>query len=247
MASIPKRVIDRFIKQTPKFQRVIKNASDRDVNEADTVKIVADILSEVFGFDRYREITSEYAIRNTYCDLAVKINDNVKYLIEVKSISIELKEAHLRQAINYGANEGIQWVILTNGLVWQVYNIRLKQSIVSNKILELNFLDLNPRKKEDQEQLFLLAKEGLSKDVISEYHERVKCVNRFVISSILLNKFGLDLIKRELRRLSPGLKIENSEIESILNNDIIKRNVIEDDEFIEAQKKVKRSVTKHTK
>ena len=247
MASIPKRVIDRFIKQTPKFQRVIKNASDRDVNEADTVTIIADILSEVFGFDRYREITSEYAIRNTYCDLAVKINDNVKYLIEVKSISIDLKEAHLRQAINYGANEGIQWVILTNGLIWQVYNIRLKQSIVSSKILELNFLDLNSRKKEDQEKLFLLAKEGLSKDVISEYHERVKCVNRFVISSILLNKFGLDLIKRELRRLSPGLKIENSEIESILNNDIIKRNVIEDDEFSEAQKKVKRSVTKHTK
>ena len=55
------------------------------------------------------------------------------------------------------------------------------------------------------------------------------------------------MIKRELRRLSPGLKIENSEIESILNNDIIKRNVIEDDDFSEAQKKVKRSVTKHTK
>ena len=223
MASIPKKVSERFIRQTPKFQRIIRHASNRDVNEADTVKIVADILSEVFGFDRYTEITSEYAIRSTYCDLAVKINDDVKYLIEVKSISIDLKEAHLRQAINYGANEGIQWVILTNGLIWQVYNIRLKKSIVSNKIFEFNFLDLNPRKQEDRDQLFLLAKEGLSKDVISDYHERVKCVNRFVISPIILNKFGLDLIKRELRRLSPGLKIDNSEIESILNNDIIKR------------------------
>ena len=87
----------------------------------------------------------------------------------------------------------------------------------------------------------------MSKDVIADYHERVKCVNRFVISSIIVNKFGLELVKRELRRLSPGLKIENSEIESILKNDIIKRNVIEDDDFIEAQKKVKRSVTKHTK
>ena len=51
MAAIPKKVSEKFIKQTPRFQRVIKQASDRDVNEADTVKIVADMLAEVFGFD----------------------------------------------------------------------------------------------------------------------------------------------------------------------------------------------------
>ena len=68
-----------------------------------------------------------------------------------------------RQAVNYGANEGIQWVILTNGLIWQIYNIRLKKTIVFDKILEFNFFDLNSRKQEDRDQLFLLAKEGLSK------------------------------------------------------------------------------------
>ena len=80
MVAIPKKVSERFIKKTNKFQKVLKNASDRDVNEADTVTIISDILYEVFGFDKYSEITSEFAIRGTYCDLAVKIKDDVKYL-----------------------------------------------------------------------------------------------------------------------------------------------------------------------
>ena len=111
-------------------------------------------------------------------DLAVKIEDEVKYLIEVKSISTDLKEPHLKQAVNYGAHEGIKWVVLTNGFIWQVYNIQLKKTIQHDKIFEINFNEISHRKKEDQELLFLLAKEGISKDVMSEYQEKVKAVNQ---------------------------------------------------------------------
>ena len=51
MVSVPKRVSDRLAKQVPSFQRVLKNAKDRDVNEADTMTIVTDMLSQVFGFN----------------------------------------------------------------------------------------------------------------------------------------------------------------------------------------------------
>jgi len=117
MATIPKKVTERFSKHIPRFQKILNKAYNKDINEADTVSIVSDILSDIMGFDRYDEITSEYVIRNTYCDLAVKIDDEVKYLIEVKSISTDLKDAHIRQAINYAANEGIKWVVLTNGYI----------------------------------------------------------------------------------------------------------------------------------
>ena len=140
MATIPKKVVERFTKQIPRFQRILNKAYDKDINEADTVTVVTDILSDIFGFDRFEEITREYAIRNTYCDLAVKTDDEVNYLIEVKSISTDLKEAYLKQAINYGANEGINWVVLTNGYTWQIYNIQLKNSIQYDKVFEINFL-----------------------------------------------------------------------------------------------------------
>lgn len=240
MTSIPKRVIERFNKQIPKFKRILNRAYDKDINEADTVTIVKDILCDVFGYDRYDEITSEYAIRNTYCDLAVKIDEEINYLIEVKSISTDLKDSHLRQAINYGANEGVKWIILTNGLIWQVYNIQLKNSVEHEKVLEINFNEISPRKKETQELLFTLSKEGVTKDVISEYQEKINVVNRYIISALILNGPIIDVLRRELRKFSPGIKVEKEEIENIIRNEIFKRNVLEDEKAIAAQKRVRR-------
>ncbi len=247
MTNIPKKVIDRLIKQTSRFQRILRKASDSDVNEADTVIIISDMLSDVFGFDKYTEVTREYAIRNTYCDLAVKVDDDIKYLIEVKSISIDLKENHLRQAVDYGAHEGIQWVVLTNGLIWQVYSIVLKKTVEYEKVFELDFLNINARKSQDQGLLFLLAKEGLRKDVIADYHERIQSLNRNVISAIILSEPSLSLIRRELRRLTPGLRVELPEIESILRNETLKRNILDAENFADAQKRVKRIQTKSSK
>jgi hypothetical protein len=34
MYNIPKKVIDRFVKAVPRFQKVLKLAKDRDVNES---------------------------------------------------------------------------------------------------------------------------------------------------------------------------------------------------------------------
>ena len=71
MAKIPKKVSDRISKKVPVYQKVLENALTRDVNESDTVTIITDILSDVFGFDKYTEITSEQQIRGTFCDLAI--------------------------------------------------------------------------------------------------------------------------------------------------------------------------------
>lgn len=242
MTSIPKKVIERFSKQIPRYKRILGKAVDKDINESDTVTIISDMLCDIFGYDKYEEITSEYAIRNTYCDLAIKVDEVVNYLIEVKSISTELKEPHLRQAINYGANEGIKWVILTNGYIWQVYNIQLKQSIQHEKVFEINFEELSARKNEDQNLLFLLAKEGLSKDVISDYQEKVNAVNKYVIGALMVNSPVIDCMKRELRKMNPGIKVEIPEIEDILKNEVIKRNIIEDDKASEALKRVKKYI-----
>ena len=247
MATIPKKVVERFNKQVPRFKRILDKAYDRDINESDTVTIVTDILCEVFGYDRYDEITSEYAIRNTFCDLAVKIDDEVSYLIEVKSISTDLRENHLRQAVNYGANEGIKWVILTNGILWQVYNIQLKKSVQHDKVFEINFKEISPRKKEVQELLYTLAKEGVTKDVISEYQEKVNAVNRYVISALLMHGPVVDCLRRELRKFSPGIRVETEEIIDIIKNDVLKRNVIEDEKALQAQKKVKRYISQRQK
>lgn len=38
---------------------IVEQQKSRDVSEADTVTIVKDLLSEVFGYDKYAELTGE--------------------------------------------------------------------------------------------------------------------------------------------------------------------------------------------
>jgi len=74
MTSLPKKVKERFSKTVSKFQKVLQIAKDKDISESDTVAIVGDIFAEVLGYDKYLELTSEFAIRRTFCDLAVKVS-----------------------------------------------------------------------------------------------------------------------------------------------------------------------------
>jgi len=52
MSNIPKKVLERFSKNVPRYQKVLQIAKDRDVNESDTVSVLNDMLGDVFGYDR---------------------------------------------------------------------------------------------------------------------------------------------------------------------------------------------------
>ena len=77
MVSIPKRVQDRLVEGLKKYQTIVEGKKAADVGEADTVILVTAILSEVLGYDKFTEITSEFAIRSTFCDLAIKIDNRL--------------------------------------------------------------------------------------------------------------------------------------------------------------------------
>ena len=110
MPTVPTRVYDRLVSSLKRFQPILTAAKARDAGEADTSTIVKDALAEVFGYDKYTEITSEYLIKGTYCDLAIKLDGKLVVLIEVKAIGLELKDSHAKQAVDYAANQGVEWV-----------------------------------------------------------------------------------------------------------------------------------------
>lgn len=240
MASVPKKVADRLTKQLGNYQRVLSGAKDRDVNESDTVTIITDMLADLFGFDKYTEVTSEQAIRGTFCDLAVKLDGTVKYLIEVKAIGLTLKETHLRQAVNYGANQGIPWVVLTNGVNWEIYRIRFERPIDHEHVCSINLLELNPRRTEELERLYLLCREGLAKAAIEEFHAHAQTVNRFVVAALVQSDAVLGVMRRELKRMAPDAKVTVEEIRALLP-DVLKRDVIECDSAKDAERRVRKA------
>ncbi len=241
---ISKRVAERLARTIPRFQQVLKIAKDRDINEADTVSVIKDMLAEVFGYDKYLDVTSEFAIRGTYCDLAIKIDNKVEFLLEAKAIGLELKDSHLRQAIDYGANNGVQWIALTNGDCWQIHKIRFEQPISADLVCNFCFSELDPKNEEHQEKLFLLCKEGLAKAAREEYHEKILTVNRFTIGALILSDEIVGAIRRELRKISDGVLVNPEEINKVLMNEVLKRDIIEGDDAIKAQTRVRRFYAK---
>jgi predicted type IV restriction endonuclease len=238
MASIPKKAVDRFLKAVPKFQKVLQIAKDRDINESDTVSVLNDILAEVFGYDKYLEVTSEFMIRGTYCDLALKVEDKIQFLVEAKAIGIDLKEAHIKQTVDYGANHGVQWVVLTNGITWRVYRIRFEQPINHDLVCSFDFTALNARDDKDQELLFTLAKEGLDRSAREQFYDKVQSINRYVVGSLILSEPVLAIIRRELKKLSDGVRIEVDEVEEIVRIEVLKREVVEGELAEAAQARV---------
>jgi type I restriction and modification enzyme subunit R-like protein len=244
MTSAPKKVAERLVTGIKRFQPILASAKARDVGEADTVTIVKDMLADVFGYDKYSEVTSEYAIRGTYCDLATKIDGTLQALIEVKAIGLELKDAHVKQAVDYAANQGVDWVLLTNGICWRVYHIVFAKPIDQELVVDIDFCALNSRSENDIDLLYLWCKEGWVRSVLGEYHTQKQALSRFFLGAMILTDPVLDIIRRELRRVSPEVRIDTAEIKAVLTNEVIKREVQEGDKADEARKKITRAQNK---
>jgi hypothetical protein len=201
--------------------------------------IITDMLQDVFGYDKYSEITAEYSIRGTFCDLATKIDGTLQTLIEVKAIGLDLKDNHVKQAVDYAANQGVDWVILTNGVTWRIYKVHFGKPIEQELVVEFDFCQLNPRADKDLELVYLLCKEAWLKSVLGDFHVQRQALSRFFLGSMLLSRPVLEVIRRELRRVSPDVRIDIEDIERVLGSEVIKREVMEGEKAEEARRKIR--------
>lgn len=241
--TIPAKVSERLSSGLKRFAPILAAAKSRDVNESDTSMIVTDMLADIYGYDKYSEVTRELAIRGTYCDLATRIDGKFQMLIEVKAIGLELKEAHAKQAVDYAANQGVEWVALTNGAIWKVFRVIFAKPIDTELVLDIDLLTLNPKNGGDLESLFLLTRESMLKSGLYAYHDHLQATNKFYLAAVVLSDPVLDTIRRELRRVSDA-KVELDELREALKLEVIKREVIEGDKADGARKKVSKAAGK---
>ena len=240
MVSIPVKWARRISEQLKRYQLSVKRLKDQDANEADTVILVADILSDLFGYDKRDNLTTEYAVRGRFVDIALVEDRKPFAFIEVKAVGTDLKEQHLRQVVDYAANHGVEWVILTNSNIWQVYKVIFGQPIESELVESFKLLALNPRSKEDVARLYALSIDGFKRGVLKDQHKQKQIVNRFVIGGILRMPPALQLVRKELRKLDPTLKITEQDILQVLEKEVLKRELLEDPQAKVAQKVLQR-------
>lgn len=231
---ISKKVAERITTQLKKYQAILAEAKNRDISESDTVVIIADMLADVLGYKKYVEITTEYSIRGTFVDLAVKVGDEIRFLMEAKAIGTPLKEAHVKQAVDYGANQGIEWIVLTNGAVWQIYKIQFKQPVDKTLIYECDLLQANVKNTQLIECLGNLSREGFTQSSMAAFCQQQQITGKFSLAAILLSQPMLTALKKEIRRITPSVKVEEDLLRNKLHNDVLKREVVESDDAKQA-------------
>jgi hypothetical protein len=245
--AIPAKVHARFVEGLKRFQPILEAAKIRDANESDTVVILTGILSDILGFDKYTDITTEHSIRGTFCDLALKLNEKIAIIIEAKAVGIELKDPHVKQAVDYGANKGIDWIILTNGVTWRVYKILFTKPIQHIPVVQFEFLHIKSKSTDDLELLYMLSKEGIMKNSLEECYVQKQATNKFMIGNLLYTDSVISAIRKELKSIYPEIKITPEEIEKVLLNGVVKREINEGEESEEAKKKIQKSLKKKEK
>lgn len=238
--SVPAKVADRLAAGLKRFQPVLSSARSRDVNESDTSMIVTDVMADLFGYDKYSEITRELCIRGTFCDLATRIDNKFQMIVEVKAIGLELKDAHIKQAVDYAANQGIEWVALTNGHLWKVFRVVFGKPIDATLVLDLDLLTMAPKSASDIASLYLLTRESMVKSGLYAYQDQKEATNKFYLAALVLSDPVLETLRRELRRLSDA-KLQVEEVRNLLMQDVIKRDLLDGDKADAARKKVSRA------
>jgi predicted type IV restriction endonuclease len=235
--AMSKKVSDRLLTGLKRYQPIVAAAKARDANETDTVTIVKDMLNDVFGYDKYTEVTSEYAIKGNYCDLAIKLDGALTTLIEVKAAGLDLKDSHVMQVVNYAANQGTNWVLLTNSENWRVYRIKFAQPIEHELVVDINISAMG-RSEKDLELLHLWCKEGWTKSALGEYHAQRQALSRYIIGALILSDTVVDTLRREIRKLSPDVRVDSEEIARVIESEVLKREVLDGEKAANAKKRV---------
>jgi hypothetical protein len=191
--------------QLLRFATAFREARERGSNESDTVMYLVKFFEEVFGYDSLKgEISKELSIKDRYCDLALKIDGAVRVLVEVKAAGQKsLAEKHIEQAENYASRAGIVWVLLTNGIEWQLFHLTFNEGegIVHELAFQANLLD---DMEKDAEQLWqkleILTRASVKKSALEDFWAQKKILSPASVVRVLFHEDVLRLVRRALRK-----------------------------------------------
>lgn len=182
-----------------KFSKPLADLVARDANEGDTRLLVTDMLCDGFGFDKYSDLTTEYRVKGEFADYGIRLDKDLIAFLEVKRVATKLAAKHLRQVETYAVNEGVEWVILTSGVVWQVYHITGGLPIVVDLALEVD-LSGEESATHKANQLYYLTKESLKRRQIDSLWQAKRATSPKSLAKVLCSDNVVTATRKELKR-----------------------------------------------
>jgi hypothetical protein len=199
-----------------KFLPYLLQAKADNLNEADTVQRVIRFFENVLAYSAMTEISRESNIKDKYVDLAIKIDEAIKLLVEVKSAGTILRDRHIEQAERYAAEGNHKWVVLTNGTAWNLYHLAFGEGIDYERLFSID-LSVEDGVEQAIEYLCLLHRQSVRKGDLDEYWEHRAAMNPTSIAQALFSADVLRMIRRDIRKRQ-GLLLDEEDLANAIHN-----------------------------
>lgn len=191
-------------------KKYLTKKTNLELDESATRLMVNYFLTGVMGYVELDDIKTEYNIRGEYADYVIQLARKKHFVIEVKSIQIDLNERHLRQSTSYAANEGIDWIVLFNGKQIQLYRVIFAKPISVHKVFEYDLSDLS-NMKAASENLIYLTKVAVAKGEMETYWKRFDALTP---ASLIKTIYSADVIKAIRLKLkkNSGINFDQADV-----------------------------------
>jgi hypothetical protein len=210
----------QFLIRLKDYKRRYLKSQFSSLDESATRIMVNSLLTSVLGYAELDEIKTEYNIKNEYADYVVQIQRKKHFVVEVKSIQIDLNERHLRQSLSYAANEGIDWILLTNARQIQIYRVLFKKPIEVRLVADFNFLNATPSElKRFSEILISFTRSAIIKGETEYLWQCQSALRLENVARVLYSNDTLKLLRKALKA-DTGITFGLDELADILRSAI---------------------------
>ncbi len=163
-------------------------------------------------------------MRGEFADYGIRVDRQMVGFIEVKRCTQKLGARHLRQVQSYAVNEGVEWMILTNGQVWQVWHLTGGLPVVVDLTMEVDLLGDDPLGSK-ADALFHLSKEAIKHHLLDELWQAKAATSARSLAGIILSDNVVESIRKELRRQT-SYNGEVDELARILRSEVLRAEVL---------------------
>lgn len=181
------------------YKRKYLRKEFNSVDESGTRIMTNSFLTEVLGYKELEEIKTEYRIRGEYADYVVQLKRKKHLVVEVKAIQLDLHDKHLRQSLNYAANEGIDWILLLNGRQIELYRVNFGKPISTTLIYALDLLNKDDFKKCPR-VLWYITKKAVEKGELEAFWKRSNALQIENLAKLLYTEEIVKRLRNDLKQ-----------------------------------------------
>ncbi len=207
------------------------------LDESATRIMTNSFLTTILGYEELVEIKTEYRIRSEYADYVVQLKRKKHFVVEVKSIGLDLSDKHLRQSLSYAANEGIDWILLLNGREIQLYRVNFGKPVTTTLIFKIDLLDKDDFKR-CPELLWNLSKKAVERGELEEFWKRTNALNHENLAKLLYSEEIVKRLRNDLKEQT-GIYFQIEDVAESLR-EVITQKV----EFPKPRLRIKKKVAK---